>query len=100
MNRITSYNVCYTKLLRLGLEFSTAVRRGKVPEDAPAAQRVALMQRKQNMGMNALLSLSLALARAVASLRGQRLWELLREELLLLIERLAAAEEIPSYNFV
>ncbi len=79
----------------LGLEFSTAVRRGKVPEDAPAAQRVALMQRKQNMGMNALLSLSLALARAVASLRGQRLWELLREELLLLIERLAAAEEIP-----
>jgi len=74
----------------LGLEFDTAVRRGKLPADAPKEQRIALVQRKQNIGMNALLSLSLAMARAVAQLRGQQLYELLREEMLVLIERLAA----------
>ena len=48
------------------------------------------MQRKQNLGMNAILSISLALARGVAHVRGQDLYEFLREEMLVIIERLAA----------
>ncbi len=48
------------------------------------------MQRKQNLGMNAILSTSLALVRGVARVRGQELYEFLREELLVIIERLAA----------
>jgi enolase/phosphohistidine swiveling domain-containing protein len=75
----------------LALELSSARRRGK-PGALDDAVRV--MQRKQNLGMNALLSVSLAMTRAVALLRGQPLYELLREELLSIIERLAAAHDV------
>ncbi len=74
----------------LRLELSTAKRRGKLSGDASHEDRVRLMQRKQNLGMNAILSISLALARGVAHVRGQDLYEFLREELLVIIERLAA----------
>jgi enolase len=75
----------------LALELVLARRRGKLgaPDDA-----VRVMQRKQNLGMNALLSVSLAMTRAVAQLRGQPLYELLREELLSIIERLTAAHDV------
>jgi enolase len=79
----------------LELEFATARRRGKVVGDTGAEQRVAIMQRKQNLGMNAILSTSLAMARGIAQVRGQELYEFLREELLLIIERLAAAHRVP-----
>ncbi|MGD2130598.1 MAG: PEP/pyruvate-binding domain-containing protein, partial [Lysobacterales bacterium] len=79
----------------LQLELSTARRRGKLPGDAPPADGIAVMQRKQNLGMNAILSISLALARGVAHVRGQELYELLREEMLVIIERLAAAHGVP-----
>jgi enolase len=74
----------------LGLELTTAERRGKIGGDAPLDAQIRIMQRKQNLGMNAILSTSLALVRGVARVRGQELYEFLREELLVIIERLAA----------
>jgi enolase len=78
----------------LGLELAIAERRGKIAADAPIEEQVRFMQRKQNLGMNAILSTSLALARGVARVRGQELYELLREELLVIIERLAAFHDV------
>jgi len=75
----------------LQLERRTAVRRGKLAENAAPAEVIAVMQRKQNLGMNAVLSTSLAIARAIASVRGKQLWELMREEMCVIIERLANA---------
>ncbi len=85
----------------LRLELSTAKRRGKITGDTSQEDKVRLMQRKQNLGMNAILSISLALARGVAHVRGQDLYEFLREELLVIIERLAAAHgvAIPGSRF-
>jgi enolase len=74
----------------LGLELATAERRGKIAGDAPLEEQIRIMQRKQNLGMNAILSTSLALVRGIARVRGQELYEFLREELLVIIERLTA----------
>jgi hypothetical protein len=76
----------------LDLELATARRRGKPLEGAAA--EIGLKQRKQNLGMNAILSISLALARGVAHVRGQDLYEFLREQMLVMIERLAAQHEV------
>jgi enolase len=74
----------------LGLELRTARRRGKVDEPVTPERAVQIMQRKQNLGMNALLSVSLALGRAIAHIHGKQLYELLREEMMSLIERLSS----------
>ncbi|MCA9672063.1 MAG: hypothetical protein KC503_40995 [Myxococcales bacterium] len=78
----------------LSLELATAERRGKLAKGAAAAEAddeaVAVMQRKQNLGMNAILSTSLALCRGLAHISGKELYELLREELFTLIDKLAA----------
>ncbi len=73
----------------LQLERRTAERRGKLAPDASPDEVVKVMQRKQNLGMNAVLSASLAMTRAIASVRGKQFWELMREEMLVIIERLA-----------
>jgi enolase len=73
----------------LSLEVSTAHRRGKTDDSMPTDARISLMQRKQNLGMNALLSVSLALSRGLAHLKGKDLYEMLREEMLVIIEKLA-----------
>jgi len=78
----------------LGLEIETARRRGKLDADAPEEELIAVMQRKQNLGMNAMLSVSLALARGIAHVQGKELHELVREEMLDVIERLAAAHGV------
>jgi hypothetical protein len=78
----------------LQLELNTAMRRGKIPEDTDPDTKIRLMQRKQNLGMNAILSISLAVSRAVAHVRGQELYEFLREEMLVIIERLASAHDV------
>jgi enolase len=78
----------------LGLELATARRRGKISEAPSPDELIAVMQRKQNLGMNAMLSVSLALARAVAHVRGKELYELLREELLDIIDGLAGEFEV------
>ena len=82
----------------LRLELSTARRRGKIDRKASPDDEVRFMQRKQNLGMNAILSISLALARGVAHVRGQELYEFLREELLVIIERLAAAHAVAIHG--
>lgn len=74
----------------LGLELRTATRRGKIAEDAALVDRIRVMQRKQNIGMNAMLSVSLALGRAIARVQGKELYELLREEMMSIVDRLAA----------
>ena len=74
----------------LHLEARTARRRGKLGDDAGEEERIRVMQRKQNIGMNATLSVSLALGRAIARVHGKELYEVLREELLSAIDRLAA----------
>jgi len=78
----------------LKLEVTTAKRRGKLAPDADPETEIHLMQRKQNLGMNAILSISLAMARGVAHVRGQELYEFLREEMLVIIEHLAAAHNV------
>ena len=78
----------------LNLELSTAKRRGKLRDDADTETEIQVMQRKQNLGMNGILSVSLAMARGIAHVRGQELYEFLREEMLVIIERLAGAHHI------
>ncbi|MFH1574138.1 MAG: hypothetical protein ABIG68_09145, partial [Acidobacteriota bacterium] len=74
----------------LQLELRTARRRGKLEAVCPPDLAVAVMQRKQNLGMNAILSVSLALGRAIAHIQGKQLYEVLREEMIDLVGRLAA----------
>ena len=71
------------------LELQVAMRRGKIDDSSPMSERISVMQRKQNLGMNAVLSVSLAMARGLAHLKGQDLFEMLREEMLAIIEKLA-----------
>ena len=78
----------------LKLELATAKRRGKLAADADEQHEVQVMQRKQNLGMNAILSTSLAMARGVAHVRGQELYEFLREEMLVIIQGLASTHGV------
>ena len=78
----------------LSLELSTAKRRGKLSDDTDPETEIRVMQRKQNLGMNGILSVSLAMARGIAHVRGQELYEFLREEMLVIIERLAGAHHV------
>lgn len=61
------------------MELELAEKRGKVAGDAPAEEKIQIMQRKANLGMNAVLSLSLALGRLVAARDGKELPEVLRD---------------------
>jgi len=65
----------------LQLEWKKTIERRKVAEDASKEEQIAIMQRKGNLGMNAVLSSSLALCRLRASLDGKHLWQLMREEM-------------------
>ncbi|MGI9102690.1 MAG: hypothetical protein ACR2IF_09635 [Terriglobales bacterium] len=61
------------------LELDLATKRGKIARDASAQEKIAIMQRKANLGMNAILSLSLAMGRLIAARDGMELPEVLRE---------------------
>ncbi|HQG49012.1 MAG TPA: hypothetical protein PK373_07985, partial [Sedimentisphaerales bacterium] len=63
----------------LGLELGEAIRMGRIPQDAPKDKKIHAMQRKSVLGMNAILSMSLALGRAIAAGQGKELWQLIRE---------------------
>ena len=63
----------------LQLELELAVKRGKIDRNAPAEARIAVMQRKGNLGMNAILSVSLALGRLLAARDGKELPDVLGE---------------------
>ena len=62
----------------LALEVELAVKRGKVPAGAADEQKIAVAQRKANLGMNAILSCSLALGRLIAARDGVELSDILR----------------------
>jgi enolase len=61
------------------LELDLAVKRGKIAPNASAEEKIQIMQRKANLGMNAILSLSLALGRLIAARDGKELPDVLRE---------------------
>jgi len=63
----------------LEMELDLAEKRGKINRNASNEEKVQIMQRKANLGMNAILSLSLALGRLVAARDGRDLPEVLRE---------------------
>jgi enolase len=63
----------------LRLESEEAVAAGVLAKEAPAEEKIHVMQRKGVLGMNAILSLSLALGRAIAASQGKELWQLIRE---------------------
>ncbi len=66
-----------TQLLKLELE--VAVQRGKISPDATKGQKEQIMMVKGQLGMNAILSKSLALARLAAHMQGKELWQPVRE---------------------
>ncbi|UCD58607.1 MAG: hypothetical protein JSV16_05735, partial [Candidatus Hydrogenedentota bacterium] len=78
----------------LSLEVGVAQLRGNIDDSMSTDERIHMMQRNQNLGMNAMLSVSLALARGLAHLKGQDLFEMLREEMLAIIEKLARMKGI------
>ena len=61
------------------LELDLAIKRGKIAPNASAEEKIQIMQRKANLGMNAVLSLSLALGRLIAARDGKELPAVLRE---------------------
>jgi enolase len=62
----------------LDLELKTHERvMGNIPDDAE--QQIVVKQRKGSLGMNAILSMSLAMGRLLAHVRGNGLWRLMRE---------------------
>jgi enolase len=61
------------------MELELATKRGKISPSASADEKIQIMQRKANLGMNAILSMSLALGRLVAARDGRELPEVLRE---------------------
>jgi enolase len=65
----------------LQLEKDTAIKRGKVPAGVSGDEAIEIMQRKGNLGMNAILSMSLALGRMIGHVQGKDLWQLLRTEM-------------------
>jgi len=75
----------------LKAEIDTAVERGKLSATATQEEQIAFMQRKGNLGMNAILSLSLGLARLKGKMEGQDLWELLRYKMEETMARVIAA---------
>jgi enolase len=63
----------------LGLELEQAIAAGRISKDASKDEKIHAMQRKGVLGMNAILSMSLALGRAVAAADGRELWQLTRD---------------------
>jgi enolase len=63
----------------LGLELEEAVKAGRIQKDASKEVKIQAMQRKGVLGMNAILSMSLALGRAIAASESKEMWQLIRE---------------------
>ncbi len=80
----------------LNLELGLARERGLVGKGAGRDEEIALMQRKGQLGMNAVLSMSLALARLRAAVEGKHLWQVLREEMKRSITRVLDAQGVAA----
>ena len=63
----------------LGLELQEAIAAGRISPSASPEDKIRIMQRKGVLGMNAILSVSLAVGRAIAARDGKELWQLIRE---------------------
>ena len=63
----------------LSLELEQAISAGRITKNASKEEKIHAMQRKGVLGMNAILSMSLALGRAVAASDSKELWQLIRE---------------------
>jgi enolase len=63
----------------LGLELEQAIGADRISKSASNEDKIHAMQRKGVLGMNAILSMSLALGRAIAASDGKELWQLIRE---------------------
>jgi len=63
----------------LMIERQQAIAANRLSESAPVEEQIHAMQRKGVLGMNAILSVSLALGRALAAREGKELWQLIRE---------------------
>lgn len=86
---ITPLSIKDIDRMLLSLENRLAERRGKLNGDVSEEDHIHFKQRKQNLGMNAILSVSLAMARGLANLQGKDLYELLREEIYEIISSLS-----------
>ncbi len=75
----------------LELEKKLAIERGTLSPDASKDEEIMVMQRKGNLGMNAILSVSLAMARLKGALQGQKLWEVIREQMATTMSKTIAA---------
>ena len=80
----------------LGLELKLVRERGLAGERSTPEEEIALMQRKGQLGMNAVLSMSLALARIKAAVEGKHLWQVLREELKRAIAQVLGAHGVSA----
>ena len=65
----------------LEIEEKIAIERGTLSPQSGKEERIHIMQRKGNLGMNAILSVSLALARLKGAMEGKGLWEVMREQM-------------------
>ncbi|MBN2619981.1 hypothetical protein JXB22_02735 [candidate division WOR-3 bacterium] len=72
-------NIVDLDRMLLGLELERARADGMLEANADTPHRIAVMQRKGSLGMNAILSVSLAISRMIAHVQGKDLWLLLRE---------------------
>ncbi len=63
----------------LSLELEQAISVGRISKSASKEEKIHAMQRKGVLGMNAILSMSLALGRAIAASESKELWQLIRE---------------------
>jgi len=62
-------------------ELKMASERNIDAYNASPIEKIKIMQRKANMGMNALLSMSLALSRLKGAIEGKGLYEVIREQM-------------------
>jgi enolase len=72
-------NIVEIDRMLLSIELETARVHGALKANADIQQRIAVMQRKGLLGMNAILSVSLAISRMIAHIQGTDLCFLLRE---------------------
>ncbi len=75
----------------LDLEKQLAYERGVLTSRVSEEEEIMVMQRKGNLGMNAILSVSLALARLKGSAEGMALWEVIRQQITTTISKTIAA---------
>jgi len=67
--------------LLLSLELELSKKRGQLNSEATEKHLIDIIQRKGNLGMNAILSQSLSLARLISTIKGKDLFEVLKEQM-------------------